>query len=125
MGEKYLTTWRRVCEANWHAYAQKYGYDIVCLDAPLDSSARARQRSPSWQKCLILGQDAIRKYERVVWVDADILINVEAAPSIVEGVPADKVGAVEALSRTARRESPVPGVRACHSISRPAWRQPG
>jgi hypothetical protein len=98
LGEKYLTTWRRVCEANWSAYAQKHGYDIVCIDAPLDSSARARQRSPSWQKCLILGQDAIRKYERVVWVDADILINVGAAPSIVEGVPADKVGAVEALS---------------------------
>jgi hypothetical protein len=96
LGEKYLTTWRRVCEANWYAYAQKHGYDIVCIDAPLDPSARARQRSPSWQKCLILGQDAIRKYERVVWVDADILINVGAAPSIVEGVPVDKVGAVVA-----------------------------
>jgi hypothetical protein len=98
MGEQYLATWRRVCEANWHAYAQKHGYDIICIDTPLDSSERARQRSPAWQKCLILGQDTIRKYERVVWVDADILINADAAPSIIDGVPVDKVGAVEALS---------------------------
>ena len=28
LGEKYLTTWRRVCEANWHAYAQKHGYEL-------------------------------------------------------------------------------------------------
>ena len=98
LGEKYLATWRRVCEANWQAYAHKHGYDIICIDAPLDASARARHRSPSWQKCLILGQAAIRKYERVVWVDADILINADAAPSIVDGVPVDKVGAVEALS---------------------------
>jgi hypothetical protein len=90
LGEKYLTMWRRVCEANWHAYAQKHGYDLICIDTPLDASERACQRSPSWQKCLILGQDAIR--------NADILINAHTAPSIVDGVPIDKVGAVEALS---------------------------
>ena len=28
LGEKYLTTWKRVCEANWSAYAQKHDYDI-------------------------------------------------------------------------------------------------
>lgn len=76
LGEKSHTTWRRVCEANWHAYAQKHGYAMVCIAAPLAPSARARQQSPSWQKCLILGQDSICQYDRVVWVDADILINV-------------------------------------------------
>jgi hypothetical protein len=42
---------------------------------------------------LILGEASVQKYERVVWVDADVLINWANAPCIVEGVAVDKVGA--------------------------------
>jgi hypothetical protein len=47
---------------------------------------------------LILSQDWSQKYERVVWVDADVLINNQNALDICDGVPEDMVGAVEAYS---------------------------
>lgn len=95
LGEKYLNCWKRDCEENWQTYAQKHGYDVICLDQPLDQSQRAAQRSPSWQKCLILSQGFASDYERIIWVDSDIVINTTAAPSITDNLPIEKVGAVE------------------------------
>ncbi|MEJ7700940.1 MAG: hypothetical protein WKF71_15025 [Pyrinomonadaceae bacterium] len=96
VGDAYLRLWREKCRNGWQKYADKHGYDVVCIDTPLDDSVRARQRSPAWQKCLILGQKFIEKYERVVWVDADILINHASAPCIASTVPINKIGAVDA-----------------------------
>ncbi len=39
-----------------------------------------------------MGEESVNKYDRVVWVDADVLINSANAPCIVEGVAVDKVG---------------------------------
>ena len=38
------------------------------------------------------GADAVKAYDRVVWLDSDIVINPAHAPSIVEQVPQDKIG---------------------------------
>ena len=100
VGDRYLRHWRSTCEANWSAYGTKHGFDVICLDQPLDNSARARNRSPAWQKCLILGHDVLQKYERVVWVDSDVLINHHAAPAIDAGVPVERIGAVEEFTFT-------------------------
>jgi hypothetical protein len=43
---------------------------------------------------LILEPSIAADYERVVWVDSDILINA-AAPCIAQSVPVEKVGAVD------------------------------
>jgi hypothetical protein len=107
IGDRHLQHWRSTCEANWNTYGARHGFDIICYDKPLDDSARARNRSPAWQKCLILGQDALQRYERVVWVDSDILINHHTAPPIDAGVPMEKVGAVEELT-FARAYGPYP-----------------
>ncbi len=96
IGDDYLNMWREKCQNGWQKYADKYGYDVICIDTPLDDSKRARERSPAWQKCLILGQKYIKKYERVVWIDADILINYNDAPCISSTVPVNKLGAVNA-----------------------------
>jgi hypothetical protein len=98
IGKKYLTQWRQLCQLNWQKYADKHGYDLICIDTPLDSSERAQRRSPAWQKCLILSQDFSREYERIVWIDSDILINFIDAPCIVENVPVEKIGATNAYS---------------------------
>ncbi len=82
----------------WERYAQKHGYDIICIDNPLDKSERALSRSPAWQKCLVLSQDFSNKYDRIVWMDCDILINPYFAPSIVDEVPEGMVGAVDVWS---------------------------
>ncbi len=57
IGEKYLHHWKNFAQNNWQKYADKHGYDLICIDTPLDTSERAQARSPAWQKCLILSQE--------------------------------------------------------------------
>ena len=97
VGGSFAARWHAVCEPLWRRYCDRHGYDLICLEEPLDTSHRARGRSPAWQKCLILGQPFAQDYEQVVWVDADILPNPEA-PSIAEGVPVELVGAIDEYS---------------------------
>ena len=96
IGQKYQQRWNTICSKNWQQYADKHGYDLVCIDKPLDDSARAQSRSPAWQKCLILGDERVKNYDRVVWIDSDILINPHS-PCIVSQVPEDKVGAISSF----------------------------
>lgn len=95
IGKRYLTNWTNLCAPGWRAYGEKHGYDVICIERPLDDSPRARQRSPAWQKCLVLSQEFSGKYERIIWIDADILINPRQAPRVDAGVPPENVGAVE------------------------------
>jgi hypothetical protein len=94
IGAEFADRWHRLCEANWRAYADRHGYDVICLEEPLDDSKRARERSPSWQKLLLLGQPFASEYERIVWVDADVVFGRDAA-AVTDGVPIEKVGAVD------------------------------
>jgi hypothetical protein len=94
IGEAFLTRWRALCEPGWRAYATRHGYDLVVIAQPLDTSARAAARSPSWQKCLILADAIAAGRERIVWVDADVMIN-PTAPAITDGVPIEKIGAID------------------------------
>jgi hypothetical protein len=94
VGEEFEGRWRRLCEQNWHDYASRHGYDVVCITEPLDDSQRAQDRSPSWQKLLIPGQPFAAEYDRLVWVDADAVFGPEA-PAITDGVPRELVGAVD------------------------------
>ena len=111
IGEKYRGVWNGICRKGWQAYAERHGYDVLMFDQPLDDGPRARKRSPAWQKCLILGPSVAGGYDRVVWVDSDILIN-PLAPSIVDTVPVEKIGAVdETVIPTAEERATI--VRLC------------
>ncbi len=94
IGRRHSERWAHHCRPNWERYARRHGFDLHCIGAPLDDSPRARDRSPAWQKLLILGRPFARGYDRVVWIDADVVINPDA-PSIVEGVPPERVGATD------------------------------
>lgn len=94
IGDSYRRQWEELCRDNWTQYADRHGYDLLCLDRPLDSSTRASARSPSWQKCLILSTDFAKSYEQIVWVDSDVLINSGCAPCIASSVPIENVGGV-------------------------------
>lgn len=104
VGQGYAERWRRLCEPNWRAYAERHGLDLICIERPLDDSERAAARSPSWQKLLVCEQPFAAEYERIAWVDADILFGRDA-PDLFEGVPADKVGAVDEF------DAPTPAVK--------------
>ncbi len=92
-GQVHAPLWEAHCRHNWQAYAERHGFDVIRIDRPLDDSPRAARRSPTWQKLLILGQPFAQRYDQIVWMDSDVLIN-PAAPSIVDGLPVERVGAV-------------------------------
>lgn len=92
VGDRYINDWKQFSEPSWRRYAQRHGYELIVFTESLDTSPRAQSRSVAWQKCLILNQPETADFERVVWVDADIVIN-DAAPDI--DVPLDHIGAVD------------------------------
>lgn len=98
IGREYERMFARYCQPSWTAYCNKFSYDLIVITSPLDESARGKARSPSWQKLLILSQEWSAKYDQIVWLDTDIMINGQLAPSIVDRVPIDRIGAVEAYS---------------------------
>lgn len=83
VGDNYVNSWRRFCYPSWRRYAEKYSYDIVLVDSLLDTGRLGVSRSPSWQRLLVCKHPVVRKYEQVVWADADIVINSCIAPCIV------------------------------------------
>ncbi len=103
IGKRFRDRWNLICRDNWQAYADRHGYDLICIEDPLDDSERARARSPAWQKCLILSQPFVGEYERVVWLDSDILINPDA-PDVGAGLPKGRVGAVDEFASPTRED---------------------
>ena len=97
IGKRYEDMFSRYCMDSWISYCKKYGYDLIAISHPLDNSERAQKRSPAWQKLLILSQDWSSRYERLVWMDTDIIININYALDISRDVPSSKVGAVNAF----------------------------
>src|SRR5687767_1985790 len=98
IGEPYLSNWQKYCAAHWQEYAGKHQFDLIVLTEPLDRSPVALARSPSWQKCLIWGQDFARQYRQLVVLDCDIAINPRLAPNIIDQVPIECVGGTTAGS---------------------------
>ena len=99
LGSYYERRWQRYCRASWEAYASAHGYDLQPIRAPLDVSPAAAGRSAAWQKCLVLSDPNLQSsYNRVVWIDSDIVINPQA-PCVTRGVPPDQIGAVDALEQ--------------------------
>lgn len=102
IGEKYKRLFERYCQDSWKYYCARHSYDLIVVTRHLDDSERGRDRSPAWQKLLILSQEWSKAYEQIVWVDTDIIINNQLAPDIVSFVPGNKVGAVETYSIPSR-----------------------
>lgn len=94
IGDTVRNLWTMHMEKGWRLYAAKHGYDVILIDDYIDTSPRARARSPHWQKCLVLQHPSVKPYRHAVWVDADITINHFLAPSIVATMKTDKVGCV-------------------------------
>lgn len=105
IGEAFQNLWKRRMAPTWEAYAARHGYDIVVVDDYIDKGPRGKERSPHWQKCLILEDERVRRYRDVAWLDADILINHHTAPCIVAATEPGRVGLVS--SREKEFVSPV------------------
>ncbi|WP_114940466.1 hypothetical protein [Mucilaginibacter endophyticus] len=98
IGEKFEQLFNEYCRANWQQYCDLFDFELIVITNALDKSELANTRSPSWQKLLILSQPWSLEYDRIVWVDSDVVINCEYASDITQGVPLDKVGCVDQYS---------------------------
>jgi len=43
VGAYHKRLWQTRCLPNWSRYAERHGYDLICIDQPLDVSERARK----------------------------------------------------------------------------------
>jgi hypothetical protein len=34
ISQKYLENWKNLCQANWQKYADRHGYDFICIEEP-------------------------------------------------------------------------------------------
>lgn len=34
IAQKYLENWKNWCQANWQKYADRHGYDFICIEEP-------------------------------------------------------------------------------------------
>jgi hypothetical protein len=86
IGDGYRGPWEKLCRTSWLGYGARHGYDIIQITGKLDTSPFAEARSPAWQKCLILQQPWAAQYQRIVFMDCDIVITGRAL-DITESVP--------------------------------------
>lgn len=49
-----------------HEYSQRHGYDFAC-------ECMNGSRAPAWQKIPLI-REALNSYDRVIWIDADVVI---------------------------------------------------
>jgi hypothetical protein len=45
VGPGFAARWHAICEPHWRRYCKRHGYDLICLEQPLDTSARRPGRS--------------------------------------------------------------------------------
>lgn len=86
IGERFQNLFSKYSEQSWRAYAQEHGYELLVFDKPF---ADLPGKSFAWQKLLLLDQPDLRDFDRIVWLDADIIIKRGAPPL---EVPPGKLG---------------------------------
>ena len=89
-----MQAWRQSCEPSWRAYASKHNYDIIVITQPIRLLHDLAIRPIHWQKLFIPRHPDAAKYEDIVFLDADIIINYHHAPCIVAAHASDKFGVV-------------------------------
>lgn len=103
IGRHFATSFGDEMMPKWRTYCARHGLGLeVITDLP-DDSPRAAARSPAWQKLIVHRNEALQKYERLAWVDADIVIR-EDAPNIFEQTEIEFVGAVDDFATPGKHE---------------------
>ena len=94
VGDKYKLNWEKFSKKSFEDYSKKHNFDFVLIESEIDSSTQAKNKSLAWQKLLIGKITELQKYETLIWVDADIIINVDFAPNILDDIPKNRIGVV-------------------------------
>lgn len=101
-GDKYMGMYNEYCKNNWQKYADKHGLDVVVVKDFMDKSSYGMSRPLYWQKLLVLEHEDVRSYDQVVFMDTDIVINVDTAPNVFDAVAPNRIAAVESYSNPSK-----------------------
>ena len=91
IGEECTLQYNKFCKKSVEEYAKKHNFDIFLIDYLIDNS---EEKHVAWQKLLIGKIEELKKYETLIWIDSDIVINSKDAPNIIENIPKDRISAV-------------------------------
>jgi lipopolysaccharide biosynthesis glycosyltransferase len=94
LGEKYLSQYNLLFRKSQEDYARKYGYDFKVVTDFIETELSQRHPSTiSFQKILVCAAPWSDEYDKIVYVDADVFINIDAPP--IAALPiGDKIGIV-------------------------------
>lgn len=93
------------------AYANKIGADFLAI-------TKSTSSSPHWEKFQIY--DLLNKYERILYIDSDILIRPDS-PNIFDIVPKDKLGAFNEAPWTDGRQISIYETCQAYDVKLPNW----
>lgn len=79
IGEKYLTEYINLFYESQKKYAYKNGYDFRVITDFLDKKVK-NPSTISFNKILVCNQEWSDKYDFIIFIDADILINIDSPP---------------------------------------------
>jgi len=80
IGEKYLQEYKRLFKQSQKMYAKKHGYDFKVVKNFLDDTYKDNNMSFYFQKFLVCSQTWSTEYDYIIYVDADVLININSPP---------------------------------------------
>jgi hypothetical protein len=80
IGDKYLAEYFNLFHESQRVYAAKNGYDFKLITNFLDNTYTMSRMSLYYQKMLVCNQAWSNKYDFIIFIDADILININSPP---------------------------------------------
>ena len=78
VGERFQRLFDEFSARSWQRYCQAHDYELLVFDRPF---AALPGKSFAWQKLFLLEQPELEQFDRVIWLDADIII-AEGAPAL-------------------------------------------
>ncbi len=78
IGDSYRRLWENLSRPSWERYAEKIKSDIIVITDFIDKKAQNNNRSPAWQKLLVHKIGGIKQYEKIAWLDSDIIVSQNA-----------------------------------------------
>lgn len=95
IGDRYLDMYNQLFRASQEAYAKAHGYDFKVITEYIDDDLMHKSLV-SFQKALVFSQPWSYKYDRIIFVDADIYIRAGSPPIPMTG---DKIGIVNEFAQ--------------------------
>ena len=88
VGDRFEKLFHEFSAASWENYCRRHGYELFVFRKPF---AIIEGKSFAWQKLFLLDQPEVQTFDKIIWLDADIIIKDNAPPL---EVPAGKLGYV-------------------------------